>query len=257
MNWTLRKNGRPPKPVLLVIMDGIGVAAPSPHNAVHQAHTPNLDRLRANHPYRTLSAHGPAVGLPSPQDMGNSEVGHNALGAGRIYAQGAKLVEKAIESGSIFKGDAWNELAAPLRNNDRNTLHLLGLLSDGRVHSDIAHLFALLERAHLEQIRRVRVHILLDGRDVSDPSALQYVEALESKLGALSQNEAYDYAIASGGGRMQITMDRYEADWRMVERGYHTHVHGTAPAFASAEEAITQARQKDPQLSDQYLPPPS
>ena len=220
------------KPIVLVIMDGVGKGDGGPGDAVAQARTPNLDRLFASCPYTWLKAHGTAVGLPTDDDMGNSEVGHNALGCGQIYSQGAKLVQESIESGSIFRSETWVELIANCKDNGR-TLHFMGLLSDGNVHSNISHLIALLRRAREEDVKSVCVHALLDGRDVPATSALEYVDRLEAVLAELSDG-AHCYRIASGGGRMKITMDRYQANWGMVEAGWKTHVLGDGRQFASA-----------------------
>ena len=212
------------KPVVLVIMDGVGLGDGGPGDAVKLAKTPTLDNLLATCPHTWLKAHGTAVGLPTDDDMGNSEVGHNALGCGQVYSQGAKLVDESIESGLIFQSEVWKDLAANAKQEGK-AFHFLGLLSDGNVHSHINHLFALLDRCKEEGIRRVYCHILLDGRDVPATSALEYVDKLEEKLATLRE-PGFDYAIASGGGRMQITMDRYQANWPMVEAGWKTHVRG-------------------------------
>ncbi len=239
------------KPIALVIMDGVGRGDGGSGDAVKLAKTPTLDRLLAQCPHTWLKAHGTAVGLPTDDDMGNSEVGHNALGCGQVYSQGAKLVGESIESGVIYQSKAWQELSANAKQ-DGKALHFLGLLSDGNVHSNISHLIALLRQAHAEGLRRVYCHILLDGRDVPATSALEYVDQLETVLAELSKDGA-DYKIASGGGRMQITMDRYEANWAMVEAGWNTHVHGKARAFASAKEAI-EAYRAELGCIDQDLP---
>lgn len=241
-------------PILTVVMDGVGIGRGDESDAVSLARTFNLDRLKERSLYRTLNAHGVYVGLPSNDDMGNSEVGHNALGAGRIFDQGAKRVALAIESGEIFEGETFKELISNVRQTEE-PLHLIGLLSDGNVHSHIEHLFAILRRADAEGVKRVRVHILLDGRDVPETSALDYVEPLEALLSSISVSSDRDYRIASGGGRMIITMDRYEADWAMVERGYRHHVHGEGRAFRSAIEAIKTLRDENPGVIDQNLPP--
>ena len=134
------------KPVVLVVMDGVGDSASQLGNMVQQATTPTLDELKASCPYLSIKAHGTAVGLPSDDDMGNSEVGHNALGCGQIYSQGAKLVNESIESGKIYASQAWKELIGGVKANGA-TLHFLGLLSDGNVHSNIHHLIAMLQQA--------------------------------------------------------------------------------------------------------------
>ncbi len=224
------------KPIVLVIMDGVGKGDGGSGDAVAVAKTPTLDRLFATCPYTWLKAHGTAVGLPSDDDMGNSEVGHNALGCGQVYSQGAKLVGESIENGTLFASATWKDLVANCVENSK-AFHFLGLLSDGNVHSNISHLIALLRHAHAEGVKKVYCHILLDGRDVPATSALEYVAQLEAVLAEL-RTDGCDYRIASGGGRMQITMDRYEANWKMVEDGWNTHVRGIGRQFPSAKEAI-------------------
>ncbi len=238
-------------PVLTIVMDGVGIAPEGPTNAVSRAFTPTLDKLLNDHPCVTLKAHGMAVGLPSDDDMGNSEVGHNALGAGQVFAQGAKLVSQSIESGKMFASETWQTLISNVKTNN-STLHFLGLFSDGNVHSHIDHLKAMLVRAKEEGVSKVRIHILLDGRDVGETSALDYILPFEDFISEL-RSENYDICIASGGGRMKITMDRYEADWSMVERGWHTHVLGEGRQFASAEEAVKTYR-AETGVIDQDLP---
>ncbi len=242
----------PPGPVVLVILDGIGIGRRDEADAVFLARTPTLDELMERFPHTTLKAHGTAVGLPSDDDMGNSEVGHNALGAGRVFDQGAKLVNRALESGSAWESALWKEIAGLCRRG--GTLHLIGLLSDGNVHSHIRHVFLIVDRAAKEGFARVRLHVLLDGRDVPQTSALEYVRPLEERLAAF-RSQGLDYRIASGGGRMVTTMDRYEADWRIVQRGWEAHVHGRARPFPSAEDAILTYRAEQPGISDQVLPP--
>ena len=239
------------KPIVLVIMDGVGRGDGGEGDAVKQANTPTLDQLFATCPYTWLKAHGTAVGLPSDDDMGNSEVGHNALGCGQIYSQGAKLVGESIASGAIFRSQTWVDLRDNCVKNGK-TLHFIGLLSDGNVHSNIAHLIALLNEAKAEGVKRVRCHILLDGRDVPATSALQYVDQLEAALTALN-SDGGDYRIASGGGRMTITMDRYQANWAMVEAGWKTHVQGVGRQFTDAKTAIETYRAETGCI-DQDLP---
>ncbi len=228
-------------PVLLAIMDGVGYGAYEQGDAVRSALTPTLDWLHANCPNVRLKAHGKAVGLPSDEDMGNSEVGHNAIGAGRVFAQGAKLVTQAIASGAMFAGETWQALVRNCLEHG-STLHFIGLFSDGNVHSHIDHLRAMIVRAKADGVRRVRVHILLDGRDVGETSALEYVDPFEAFLAELNRGGEFDARIASGGGRMAITMDRYQANWDMVRRGWETHVHGKGRQFPSARQAIETLR---------------
>ena len=239
-------------PVLTIVMDGVGLAPDTIANAVTGAYTPTLDMLMSKYPMVKLKAHGTAVGLPSDDDMGNSEVGHNALGAGQVFAQGAKLVSQSIDSGKMFASDTWCELISNVKNN-ASTLHFLGLFSDGNVHSHIDHLKAMIVRAKEEKVSRVRIHILIDGRDVGETSALEYIEPFEAFIADL-RDDSFDICIASGGGRMKITMDRYEADWSMVERGWQTHVLGEGRQFASAKEAVL-AYREELKVIDQDLPP--
>lgn len=245
------KNYSPfPGPLVLVIMDGVGIGKQDDSDGVHLAHTPTLDALYQEPLFFRLKAHGTAVGQPSDEDMGNSEVGHNALGAGRVFAQGARLVNEAIESERVFAGAAWR--AAMDHAQAGGAVHFIGLLSDGNVHSNISQLLALIKRCAAEGVRRVRVHPLTDGRDVGERSALGYIETLEATLRACSA-DGRDYRIASGGGRMLVTMDRYEANWKIVERGWNTHVLGEGRAFASAAEAVQTYYDEDPSVNDQFL----
>jgi len=236
-------------PVLVVVADGVGVAPPGPSNAVTEASTPTLDALAGSELSCELAAHGTAVGLPSDDDMGNSEVGHNALGAGRVFDQGAKLVNASIESGEMFDTEVWSQAIDAAKDT---TLHFLGLHSDGNIHSHNDHLYAMVRRAAESGIARIRIHILLDGRDVPARSALDYISATEEVLTEVAEQHGIDARIASGGGRMQITMDRYEADWAMVERGYRCHTHGVGRGFTSAAEAVTTMYGESDQ-GDQYL----
>ena len=240
-------------PLCVVVLDGVGLNPNPAGNALHHASTPVLDQLFNQYGCLSIAAHGRAVGLPSDKDMGNSEVGHNALGAGRIFEQGAKLVQNAIDSGELFTSDTWAWLTERPKLDPQTTVHLMGLISDGNVHSHENHLFAMVQTLASEGVTRVRVHILLDGRDVSERSAEIYIERLESVLSACNAS-GRDYRIASGGGRMAITMDRYEADWSMVERGWQHHVHGLGERFTSASQALMTLRERTNQV-DQYLPP--
>ncbi len=237
-------------PLLLIIMDGVGIGKSYPGNAVFLANTPVLDSLFASHLCTQLKAHGTAVGLPSDDDMGNSEVGHNAIGAGRVVPQGAKRVNLALQTGEIFKTDVWKTIAQ--KGKQGGTVHFIGLLSDGNVHSHIAHLFAMLRQCALENVNRVRIHMLADGRDVEGKSALKYIDSLEQLLNEIN-SEGYDYRIASGGGRMKVTMDRYNADWEIVKRGWYAHVLGVGRQFSSARQAIETFYADDERIIDQYL----
>ncbi|KAL5101989.1 hypothetical protein RYX36_006316 [Vicia faba] len=212
-----------------------------------------MDSLKKGAPehWRLVRAHGKAVGLPTEDDMGNSEVGHNALGAGRIFAQGAKLVDLALESGKIFEGEGFNYIKESFVTG---TLHLIGLLSDGGVHSRLDQVQLLLKGASERGLKRVRLHILTDGLDVLDGSSVAFVETLENDLAKLRE-KGVDAQIASGGGRMYVTMDCYENDWSVVKRGWDAQVLGEAPyKFKSALEAVKTLR-AEPKANDQYLPP--
>lgn len=239
-------------PVVLVVMDGIGRGAGDEADAVSIAATPTLDSLWVPGARAELRAHGKSVGLPSDDDMGNSEVGHNALGAGKIYAQGALLVGRAIANGALFEGATWREVIA--RGARGGAIHFIGLLSDGNVHSHLDHLEAMLAAAAKAGCKKLYVHALLDGRDVPPTSALEYVDRTERFLAGLRES-GIDARSVSGGGRMKITMDRYEADWPMVERGWNTHVHANARVFDSAAQAIQTLRDEHPGIIDQDLPP--
>lgn len=254
MSLNLKKlknfNGRS-GPLLLIIMDGVGIGKKYDGNAVYKANTPVLDNLFQSKLYTQLKAHGTAVGLPSDDDMGNSEVGHNAIGAGRVFAQGAKLVNASIESGEIFKSDIWKNVVGHEQKN--KTVHFIGLLSDGNVHSHIDQLFALINQCKIEGVQKVRLHVLLDGRDVPGKSALKYLKMTEELLTSINSDSKYDYRIASGGGRMKVTMDRYNADWTIVKKGWDAHVLGIGRKFSSAIKAVETFYAEDEKIIDQYL----
>ncbi len=243
----------PQGPVVLAIMDGVGIGKYEEGDYVRSANKPTLDWLMANCPHTVLKAHGTAVGMPSDDDMGNSEIGHNAIGCGRVYDQGASLVAKAVASGSLFAGATWKKLVANVKDQ-RSTLHFIGLFSDGNVHSHLDHLKSMLVQAKKEGVARACIHTLLDGRDVPPTSALDYVLPLEKFLAELNADGTVDYAIASGGGRMKVTMDRYEADWRIVALGWQTHVRGEGKLYPSAQAAIEALRAVTPGVLDQDLP---
>jgi 2,3-bisphosphoglycerate-independent phosphoglycerate mutase len=252
MTLTLSRNafhGKRTGPVVVIVMDGVGLGPDYAGNAVQAARTPVLDRLMASCPWTRLAAHGTAVGMPSDADMGNSEVGHNAIGAGRVFDQGAKLVAEAIASGKMFSGKGWNEVIGNCLARS-STLHFIGLFSDGNVHSHLDHLKAMIGEAKQRGVRKLAVHALIDGRDVGETSALDYLEPFEAWIARLDPG----YGIASGGGRMFITMDRYQADWSMVERGWKTHVLAEGRRFASASAAVKALRAEKPGIIDQDLP---
>ncbi len=240
-------------PLLLIIMDGVGLGKEYDGNAVYKANTPVLDKLMLSKLFIKLKAHGPAVGLPSEDDMGNSEVGHNAIGAGRIFDQGAKLVNQAIEAGEIFNTEIWKNVIE--RGQKGGTVHFLGLLSDGNVHSNISQLFVLINKCAETGIKKVRLHILTDGRDVPGRTALTYIQQTEDLFEKIKNEKGFEYKFASGGGRMKVTMDRYNADWEIVERGWKAHVLGIGRKFHSAKQAVETFYAEDEKIIDQYLDP--
>jgi 2,3-bisphosphoglycerate-independent phosphoglycerate mutase len=249
----------PEGPVLVAILDGWGANAEDEYNAVAAAPTPTTDALKAKGPSagRTVYAHGTWVGLPSDADMGNSEVGHNALGSGQVIDQGARLVDLALSEGHMFSGDGWKLISKAF---SEHTLHFIGLLSDGGVHSRYDQLIACVRGAAERGAKKIRVHALADGRDVPDGSSLDFFAQLKDDLASISKEHGVDARIASGGGRMVVSMDRYEADWEMVKRGWHAHVLGKAPHyFEDAVEAVRTLRGTEESpggvTTDQYLPP--
>jgi 2,3-bisphosphoglycerate-independent phosphoglycerate mutase len=265
MDFTLKKKGTyggVTGPLLLIILDGMGLYRGEkdgyPGNAIDMAQPENLNHLLEHEKIVTkLKAHGTAVGMPSDSDQGNSEVGHNAFGAGRVFAQGARLVDDAIESGRLFESEAWTEIMENALT-EKTPVHFIGLISDGNVHSNIRHLFALVGECDKRGVEEVYIHGLLDGRDVPPLSALRYFGDLEDYLWSLRVQSLKDdtrrlYHVASGGGRMVTTMDRYEADWTVVERGYHAHVLGEGPKYPDSLTAIEALREQF-QVDDQYLP---
>ena len=255
MNFNLEKTAFPLQrkgPLLTIIMDGIGIGKPNEGNAVFLANTPVLDQLFKAPLYAELNAHGTFVGLPDDSDMGNSEVGHNAIGAGRVFAQGAKLVNQSIESGALFNGEIWKKLVSNVKKNN-SALHFIGLLSDGNVHSHIEQLKKIIKQAAKENVQTVFLHALLDGRDVGETTALVYIEDIEKLFSEINKNNR-KYRIASGGGRMKITMDRYEAEWGMVQKGWNTHVEGEGRFFKTAAEAVETLR-RETKATDQFLDP--
>ena len=252
--WKGRKG-----PVVLLIMDGVGYGEYKEGDAVLDSKMYNLDALKAKSPHTKLKAHGKAVGLPSDEDMGNSEVGHNAMGCGRVFNQGAALVSKSIESGAMFEGEAWKEIVRNIshsgtaaQSKEGASLHLIGLFSDGNVHSHMDHLKAMIVQAKKEGVKKVRIHTLFDGRDVGETSALEYIDPFEEFL-KKQNTEGFDARIASGGGRMWITMDRYGANWPQVERGWKVHVLGEGRQFKTAAEAVETYRKEIPGIIDQDL----
>lgn len=239
-------------PVVLVVMDGVGLRRDTNGNAVKQAHTEFLNHAVASYQTTSLYASGEAVGIMSG-DMGNSEVGHNAIGAGQIIKQGIAGINELIGSGQIWQSKAWMEATSRVIDHD-TTLHFAGIFSDGNVHSSIQHLENMINQAHAQGVKHIRVHLVLDGRDVPPQSAEKYIKELEAFIAEFKDQP--DFKIASGGGRMVFVADRYESNWDIVKAGWDAMVHGTAPhQFDSALAATEHFRGEDSSIQDQYIPP--
>lgn len=231
-------------PVALIILDGFGLRNDVTGNAVAQANKPNYDRYWATYPHTTLTASGEAVGLPDGQ-MGNSEVGHLNIGAGRIVYQDLTRISKSIRDGEFFANETLLGAVRHAKTNGKK-LHLYGLLSDGGVHSHIAHLFALLELAKREGLEDVYIHAFLDGRDVSPDSAKGYLEQLTAKIAEIGVGR-----IATVQGRY-YAMDR-DKRWERVEKSYRAMVYGEGPAYADPIEAVTESYEKS--VFDEFVMP--
>jgi len=240
------------KPVLLIVMDGWGMGSGGPEDAIARANTPVFDRLWSDYAHTTLMTHGPYVGLPAKNDMGGSEVGHLTMGAGQILDQGPTRINKAFADGSFLKSKALTKVMAAVESG--GTLHLMGLLSDGNIHSHMDHFKKLINFAFDSGVKSLRVHALLDGRDVGIHTAQKYVCELEEDFVFINSSDGFDYRFASGGGRERIVMDR-DRDWSKVEEGWNLMVHGTgAHRFPSMISAIEHMRAEQPGLIDQDMP---
>ncbi len=240
------------RPVLLIVMDGWGLGSGGAADAIAQAHTPNVDRLWKNYAHTRLLTHGYNVGLPSEKDMGGSEVGHLTMGAGMVLEQGPTRIKNAIADGSFFNSEALKQAITAAQGG--GTLHLLGLLSDGNIHSHLSHFRALIDFAFESGIKRLRIHALLDGRDVGIQTAQKFVCELEEDFAFISSHEGFDYAFASGGGREVIIMDR-DHNWPKVAEGWDLMVHGKGKyRFPSMLAAIEYFRSAQPGLVDQDMP---
>ncbi|MFB7817008.1 2,3-bisphosphoglycerate-independent phosphoglycerate mutase [Paenibacillus chitinolyticus] len=232
------------KPVALIILDGFGLRGEVHGNAVAQAKKPNYDRYWNQFPHTTLTACGEAVGLPEGQ-MGNSEVGHLNIGAGRVVYQDLTRISKSIRDGEFFDN---NTLIGAVRHAKQNNkkLHLYGLLSDGGVHSHIAHLFALLELAKKEDLQEVYIHAFLDGRDVAPDSAKNYMEQLQAKIAEIGVGK-----VATVQGRY-YAMDR-DKRWERTEKSYRAMVYGDGPHYTDPVKAITESYEKS--VFDEFVMP--
>lgn len=233
-----------PRPLALIILDGWGLGRKKIGNAIYQAHTPFYDELLERYPFASLKASGEDVGLPAGQ-MGNSEVGHLNMGAGRIVYQELTRISKSIENGLFFCNSTLLSAMEHVKEHG-SALHLLGLVSDGGVHSHINHLFALLEMAKREHVDKVYIHAILDGRDVGPASADQFLTALEDKVRELQLGR-----VATVSGRY-YTMDR-DRRWERVESGYRAMVHGTGEMAATSLHALESAYQRGE--TDEFVRP--
>jgi len=233
-----------PKPLALIILDGFGLRDDVVGNAVAQANKPNYDKLWSEYPHTTIGASGLSVGLPDGQ-MGNSEVGHLNIGAGRVVYQELTRVSKSIKEGTFFENEVFLGAIRYVKENNKK-LHLYGLLSDGGVHSHIEHLFALLELAKKDDVQEVYVHAFLDGRDVAPDSAVNYIKQLQDKMDELRIGK-----IATVQGRY-YAMDR-DKRWERTEKAYKAMVYGEGPHYTDPLQAVKESYEKS--LYDEFVMP--
>ena len=238
------------RPLVLIVMDGVGLSKDSKVNAVRDAHLETLDNLWQHYPSILLHASGHYVGIPDGEP-GNSEVGHNAMGSGQIIPQEPLYVKQQLESGTLFATETWQGALKNVKDRG-STLHFIGLFSDGNTHSNIHHLFAMMAEAKKAGITKIRVHPAFDGRDVPPHSAGKYIEMFNNFVASLGNP---DYKLADGGGRMVTWMDRYENDWGVVENGWNIAVKGEGPQFPDAFTAIDSLQAEYQPENDQYIPP--
>ena len=232
------------KPIALIIMDGFGYNHKDYGNAIRAAKTPNIDRLLANYPHTLIGASGMDVGLPEGQ-MGNSEVGHTNIGAGRIVYQELTRITKSIKDGEFFSNEAFTAAVENCKKND-SALHLFGLLSNGGVHSHKSHLYGLLELAKKAGLTKVYVHCFMDGRDVPPTSGVDFVAELEEKLKEI------------GVGKIATVMGRYYAmdrdnRWERVGKAYDAMVYGEGNKADNAVDAIKASYAAD--VTDEFVVP--
>ena len=237
-------------PVVLAILDGVGLASDGPGNAVSRARTPFLGTAARDYLHVALNASGEAVGLTEGQ-MGNSEVGHITMGSGQVIKHGIAMINAAFDSGEVFNSESWRSAVTKALNG--GVLHFAGIFSDGGVHSHMVHLEQMITRAYNEGVREMRVHAIFDGRDVDPFSSTIYIQRFENFARKFADA---NIRIASGGGRMVCVSDRYENDWNVVKRGFDMMVHGEADFFfRTPEEAIQILRRIEPEVQDQDLQP--
>lgn len=232
------------KPVAIIILDGFGCRKETIGNAVAQANKPNFDRYMNEFPHATMEASGLAVGLPEGQ-MGNSEVGHTNIGAGRVVYQSLTRIDKAIQDGEFLTNEALTGAYDHVVKND-SSLHLFGLLSDGGVHSHINHLTALIESAKAKGVKKLYLHAFLDGRDVDPHAAPGYIQTVEEKMHEVGLGE-----IATVSGRY-YAMDR-DKRWERVEQAYNAVVHGVGPAFPNAQAVVESSYANN--VTDEFVLP--
>lgn len=238
--------------LLQIILDGYGLGKKDYTNAIYVAKTPYIDSLFKKYAHTTLFAHGQFVGLGNNTDLGGSEVGHSTIGAGRVLEQLPTRIQKMIQARSFEKSACLQKLFATAKNG---ALHLIGLLSDGNIHSNISHLLAIIQAAVQNKVSRCYLHALLDGRDTPIQSALNYTEQIEDLFAKINQqNVSFDYRFSSAGGREYTTMDRAK-NWYLIERGWKAHIKAKADfCFGSVREGIEFFRNKNPHIIDQDLP---
>ena len=232
------------KPVMLMILDGYGINENTEGNAIYAANTPNMDRLMANCPHTIISSSGLDVGLPDGQ-MGNSEVGHTNIGAGRVVYQDLTRISKSIKDGDFFENPEFLSVIDNCKKNN-SALHFMGLLSDGGVHSHNTHLYGLLELAKKNGLNKVYIHAFLDGRDVPPNSAIDYVKELDEKIKEIGVGQ-----ISSIMGRY-YAMDR-DSRWDRVEKAYDVMVNRVGEEFATGEEAVSTSYSND--VFDEFVLP--
>jgi 2,3-bisphosphoglycerate-independent phosphoglycerate mutase len=233
------------KKTVLCIIDGLGYSARESGNAVTAAGMPNLMNAMKNHPSCYIKASGKEVGLDSDKDAGNSEVGHNAMGAGKTIKQGLSLLNSQFATGEIFATETWKTLASKAK---KQKLNIITLLSDGRVHSDIAHLYKVLAQCKKEDIT-VSLFAVTDGRDVPPQSAVKYIEETQAYIKEIGVNAKF----AAVGGRGRIFMDRYESQPELLTRAYEVCVEGEGE-IPHSPTVIEQFYEQNPTSTDEHLP---